>query len=504
MTRRTGLPAHPHHRPGARRARWTGALAAAAAVVLAAAGCTPQPDDAGPEPAEVPAGLERFYAQNAAWESCQGNFECARVEVPLDYAEPDGETIELAMIRKRAPMPEGSLLVNPGGPGASGVQLVRNTATSTFSTELRENLHLVGFDPRGVGESAPVECRTDEQLDQGRAGEPLSIAELGALCDEKNGEILAHVDTDSAARDLDILRAVNGDQDLRYLGFSYGTKLGAAYADLFPENVGRMVLDGAMDPTLGISEVTLAQAENFQQELHAFVEWCGAEGSCPLSGGVQNGLDELDQIMDRLEEEPIPVEDGRTFTEEEFVNALLLPMYDDGWRQSFSEALNELQREGTAESLMYLADARSGRLDDGTYADNSWDAFTAINCLDYPEPRVDGAALDRALDDVSPTLGWYLGGDLSCKDWPAPAVGDLEPAKRLTGDAEALVIGTTGDPATPYEWAESLAEQLGPNAHLVTYEGHGHTAYGRSNDCITRAVDDFLLDGEAPAEGLTC
>ncbi|GAA3711029.1 alpha/beta hydrolase [Zhihengliuella alba] len=503
MIRRPGLPALPRHRAGTRRGRWAAALAAAAAVVLAATGCTPQPDERGPEPAAVPSGLERFYEQKPAWEECQGSFECASVQVPLDYAAPEGESIELAMIRKRAPMPEGSLLVNPGGPGASGVQLVRNTATTTFSTDLRENFHLVGFDPRGVGQSAAVECRTDAQLDEGRAGEPMSIAELGELCDAKNGEILSHVDTDSAARDLDILRAVNGDHDLNYLGFSYGTKLGAAYADLFPENVGRLVLDGAMDPTLGISEVTLAQAESFQQELRALVEWCGGEASCPLAGG-QDGLDELVQIMDRLEADPIPVEDGREFTEAEFVNALLLPLYDDGWWQSFSEGLTELQRQDSAESLMYMADARSGRLDDGTYADNSWDAFTAINCLDYPDPRVDGAALDRALDDVSPTIGWYLGGDLSCDAWPAPPVGDLDPAQPLAGDAQALVIGTTGDPATPYEWSEALAEQLGPRARLVTYEGHGHTAYGRSNDCITKAVDAFLIDGEVPAEGLTC
>ncbi|GHD12902.1 alpha/beta hydrolase [Zhihengliuella salsuginis] len=457
--------------------------------------------------APVPDALERYYEQSAQWEPCDGDFECATVDVPLDYGNPDGASIGIAMIRQKAIMPRGSLLVNPGGPGASGVGLVKNAGSATFSPTLREKFHLVGFDPRGVGDSAPVECRSDDQLDASRVGEAMDIDDLGALCARDNARVLPHVDTDSAARDLDILRSAVGDERLNYLGFSYGTKLGAAYSDLFGGNVGRMVLDGAMNPVLGIDQVTTGQAQRFEQSLREWVSWCDGVRGCPVDGGVEEGLAELEDLFDRLADAPLTTADGREFNDQELVNALLLAMYDDGWWDSLVAGMMDLE-EGDPAALMSMADARSGRLPDGTYADNSWDAFTAVNCLDYPEPAVSGAALDRKLEDISPTLGWYLGGDLSCAGWPAESTGDLEPAQPLEESAEALVIGTTGDPATPYEWSQALADQLAgedpSNVHLLTYEGLGHTAYGRSNDCVTRAVDEFLIDGEAPEPGKTC
>jgi len=490
-----------------------GAFIQAVAVLAALAlttSCTPTAPDADDTyAAPVPDALEQYYEQSAAWEPCEGDsgLECAEIEVPLDYDAPDEERISIAVIRQKALMPRGSLFVNPGGPGASGVDLVKNSGSTTFSSALREKFHLVGFDPRGVGRSAPVECRSDAQLDASRAGDSLSIGQLGALCAEANARVLPHLDTGSAARDLDILRAAVGDKRLNYLGFSYGTKLGAAYSDRFGENVGRMVLDGAMNPMLGIDQVTTGQAQRFEQAVREWVDWCDGIRDCPVDGGGEAGLAELEKIMDRLGRDPLTTADGRRFDDHELANALLLPMYDDGWWDSMVAGLMDLE-DGDPEALMAMADARSGRLDDGTYADNSWDAFTAINCLDYPEPALSGAELDRTLDDISPTIGWYLGGSLSCADWPADPVGELGPAEPLNENSEALVVGTTGDPATPYEWSQALADQLAgedrSNVHLLTYDGAGHTAYGRSNDCVTRVVDEFLLDGEAPEPGKVC
>ncbi|MBG6085192.1 alpha/beta hydrolase [Zhihengliuella flava] len=491
--------------------RWSRLLRAAAAtlaVTALLAACTEaEPAQEETYSAPVPDALERYYEQTAQWEPCEEDFECATVVVPLNYADPGSESIEIALMRHQALMPRGSLFVNPGGPGASGIDLLRNAATSTFSPELREKYHLIGFDPRGVGDSEPIQCRTPAQLDASRAGNTLSMEELGALCAEKNGEALAHVDTESAARDLDILRAAVGEERLDYLGFSYGTKLGAAYSDLFGENVDRMVLDGAMNPALGLSQVTTGQAQRFEQSLRTWVEWCDGVRDCPVSGGADAGLAQLNRYMDELAAEPLQTQDGREFNDRELANALLLPLYEDAWWDTLVVALQELE-QGDPERLMQMADARSGRAADGTYLDNSWDAFTAINCLDYSDPTVDGAELDRLLSDISPTLGWYLGGELACTGWPAEPTGTEDPAEPLNANSRALVVGTTGDPATPYEWSQALADQLAgedpSNVSLLTYDGEGHTAYGRSNDCVTQAVDAFLLDGEFPASDATC
>ncbi|GAB3655682.1 alpha/beta hydrolase [Zhihengliuella somnathii] len=478
---------------------------AAAVLLTSCASSDPAAEETFEPP--VPDALEQYYEQRAQWKPCEEDFECASVSVPLDYEAPEGKSIEIAMMRHKALMPRGSLFVNPGGPGASGIDLVRNTATSTFSPDLREKYHLIGFDPRGVGESAPIECRTPEQIDESRAGNAMSMEELADVCMEENADVLPHVDTDSAARDLDILRAAVGEKRLDYMGFSYGTKLGAKYSDLFGENVNRMVLDGAMNPALGLSQVTTGQAQRFEQALRTWVKWCDHVSDCPVDGGVEQGIPRLSQLMDELARNPLTTEDGREFNDRELVNAILLPLYEDAWWDTLVVGLQELE-QGDPGRLMQMADARSGRTEDGTYADNSWDAFTAINCLDYPDPAIDGAELDRLLEDISPTLGWYLGGELACTGWPAEPTGTDEPAQPMHENSRALVIGTTGDPATPYEWSQALADQLAgevpSNVSLLTYDGEGHTAYGRSNDCVTQAVDQFLLEGEAPSSDTTC
>ena len=499
--------------------------AAAAAALLLLTACVggggqpePAPDDAPSGEAEPPApeGLERFYSQEVGWTDCENTFECAEVEVPMDYARPDAETIELSLIRKRGTDPRGTLLVNPGGPGASGVDMVRDSAQAMFSNELRSGYDVVGFDPRGVSRSAPVACQTDAErdadrekvwdtsTDEGLAAVEKASAEYAAACGEKTGVPLAFIDTVSAAKDLDVLRAVNGDARLNYLGYSYGTKLGAIYAELFPENVGRMVLDGAMDPSLGNEEVTLGQAHAFESEIDAYLADCLRTEDCPFDGEAAGAKEQLHRLFEDIEENPLTASDGRLVPIGDFVGGFIVPFYEDAAWPRLTEALAAAQ-QGDPTPMQALADLGAGRNPDGTYAGNSFDAFTAVNCLDYPmdtdlETQKDNAA---ALEEASPTLGRFLAyGGTACKEWPFPPTGDPEPVS-APGAAPIVVIGTTGDPATPHDWAESLNDQL-ESSVLVTFEGHGHTAYGRSNECIGDAVDGYLLAGTVPQDGLSC
>ncbi|MEE1622038.1 alpha/beta hydrolase [Zafaria sp. Z1313] len=500
-------------------------VAAAAVVALVLTGCVPldpgtgqgggQASQPGAVMPSAPADLERFYTQELEWSSCEGSFDCASVEVPLDYSRPEAETIELAVIRKRAAKPQGSLLVNPGGPGASGVDTVRDAGTLMFSSALREGFHLVGFDPRGVSRSAPVTCRTDAERDADRATlfsdseedqrrVEEYLAEFAAQCEERTGLPLAFVDTVSAARDLDILRAVNGDAKLNYLGYSYGTRLGAAYAGLFPENVGRMVLDGAMDPSLTMEETTLGQAEAMESSLRAYLAECLRSAECPFSGDVDDAVEQLHELMRDVDSRPLTTGDGRVFNVGELVSGVLMAFYDEGWWPTLTSALAGLFG-GDPDPLMALADTSAGRNEDGSYTGNAAAAFYGVNCLDYPmttdEEGMDADA--EELMEASPTFGEFLAyGGAVCAHWPFPSTGQPAPVE-APGAAPIVVIGTTGDPATPYDWAVALSGQLASGV-LVSYEGHGHTAYGRSNQCIERAVDRYFLDGTVPEDGLAC
>lgn len=464
----------------------------------------------------APAGLERFYSQQPEWTTCEDTFDCAEVEVPLDYSRPEAETIRLSLIRKRGTDPRGTLLVNPGGPGASGVDLVRASVANTFSTELRSGYDVVGFDPRGVSRSAPVTCLTDAERDARRASQPdtstpegleevrRAAADYAQACESKTGVSLAFVDTVSAARDLDILRAVNGDASLNYLGYSYGTKLGATYASLFPDNVGRMVLDGALDPALSNEEITLGQATAFESEIRAYLADCLSAPGCPFDGDVDDALKQLHRLFADIEENPLTAADGRVVPIGDFVGGFIVPFYEDALWPRLSTALAGALA-GDPTEMLALADAGAGREADGSYTGNLNDAFAAINCLDYPmttdldEQEADARRLERA----SPTIGRYLAyGGTQCEPWPFPPTGTPEPVSAPDA-APIVVIGTTGDPATPYAWAEALSEQL-ESSVLVTYKSHGHTAYGRGGECITNAVDAYLLDGTVPEDGLTC
>ncbi len=509
-------------------------LASAAVVLsgaLALSGCqllSPGPGD-GPETGvesvnpevvgDVPADLESFYTQEVAWELCEETFACATVQVPLDYADPARDSINIALIRSDATgESQGSVLVNPGGPGGSGVNIVKDALTYVTSDRLREAYDVVGFDPRGVGKSSAVDCQTDEEREADRleylepeisdeeAFETLTAEaeDFAAQCAERTGELLGYVDTDSAARDLDILRAAVGDQDLNYLGFSYGTALGAAYAELFPANTGRLVLDGAVDPSLSNEEITLGQAQAFETALRTYVADCQLSSDCPLPAGIEEGVAVIQDLFRSVEESPMTAADGRLVTIGTFFSGFILPLYDNNNWTLLTGALDQAL-QGDPSAMLQLADLGAEREADGSYLTNSNAAFIAINCLDYPmtnDPAELAADADE-LAEASPTFGPYLAyGGVTCDAWEYGPV--LEPAPASAPDAAPmLVIGTTGDPATPYDWSLALADQLETSVH-VTWDGEGHTAYGRAGDCIGDLVDDYFVDGTLPEDGVSC
>ncbi len=467
--------------------------------------------------ASAPAGLDSFYAQEVVWEPCENGFQCAKITVPMDYAKPDGDTIQIAALRAPSTGKKtGSLLVNPGGPGGSGYDFVKDAAGTHFSQSVRASYDLVGFDPRGVKRSAPVTCLTDAERDASRAkdyaldtdaGLAAALADnkvIAEQCAEKTGPVLGHVDTVSAAKDLDVLRAVVNDAKLNYLGYSYGTFLGSTYASLFPDNVGRMVLDGALDPSISNEELTSGQAVAFEKAIRAYVASCQQESSCPLTGNVDSGVQQIRDIINAVQATPRLAKDGRVVNATMFVSGLITPLYNDQSWPALTQAL-EAATTGDVSLMLRLADLGADRGTDGKYTSNSTFAFGAINCLDYP--MVSDTAAMRAeqqrLMQASPTLGYFFAyGGTNCLDWPYKNLRTPAPVE-YTGEAPIVVVGTTGDPATPVEWAASLRKQLG-NASLLTWQGEGHTAYGRANSCLEDAVDKYLLDGTLPADNTVC
>lgn len=474
-----------------------------------------QPDPA--IAASAPAELRSFYSQQVNWTPCESDFQCAKIKVPVDYNEPEGDSIEISAIKLSTKgTKKGSLLVNPGGPGGSGYDFVKDAAATNISDKVRANYDIVGFDPRGVKRSAPITCLTDQERDASRAkiyalntdaGLEEALADnkvIAAKCVEKTGPILAHVDTVTAAKDLDVLRGTVNDAKLNYLGYSYGTFLGSTYASLFPDNVGRMVLDGALDPSISYEDLTAGQAKAFETALWAYVQSCQQESGCPLTGSVDDGVQQIRNLIQAVEANPMRARDGRIVSASTVVTGIIVPLYNnDNW-PILTQSL-DLILKGDPTQLLRLADFNADREPNGTYSSNSTFAFNAINCLDYPM-LTDTAAMradEQRLRQASPTFGYYFAyGGTNCKDWPHKSVRTPAPVE-YSGSAELVVIGTTGDPATPVEWASALRKQLG-NASLLTWKGEGHTAYGRSNDCIGNAVDNYLVDGKTPADNTVC
>lgn len=480
----------------------------------------------GPSSVGVPEGFEEFYGQEVDWSSCgeDDDFECATFEAPMDWSDPDSERIDLAVMRLPATgESQGSLLMNPGGPGASGMEFVEGFA-GMMDDEIKAAYDLVGWDPRGVGDSSAVECfddgRKDEEFADDEAATTVEDAvaeqdEFVDACAKNSGELLEFVDTQSSARDMDMLRAALGDDHLTYLGMSYGTRLGATYAGLFPETAGRLVLDAAVDMegTEDSDQMIVDQLAGFEASLRAYVEDCLAGATCPLTGTVDEGLAQVSALLVGLKAAPLPTDDGeRLLTNSLATTGVIQALYAEELWEVLSMGLDQAIHEGDGTMLLLLADFYNGREDDGTY-DNSSDAQRAINCLDIPQGAEEdwaerSARMDAKLREVAPTLMGPAseGAEVSvpgCTHWPFPVV---EPTFDMSavGAEPIMVIGTTGDPATPFAWSEALAQTL-DSGFLVTREGEGHGSYvSAESSCIDDAVNAFLLEGTVPDEPLTC
>lgn len=469
----------------------------------------------GSQDAPDPA-LQRFYAQRLAWSRCRDDFWCAELEVPLDYARPAGTTLRLALLAAPATGRRiGAMVVNPGGPGAPGTDYAAASARA-FRKPLRTHYDIVGFDPRGTGASSPVDCLSDQALTTYLATDPdpddaaeesaffAGARAMGAGCVRRSGDVAAHVSTAEAARDMDVLRAALGETTLTYFGASYGTKLGATYADLFPARVGRFVLDGAVDPALSTRELNLQQAAGFETALRSYVGNCVKTSGCFLGDTVDEGVARVQAFLADLDHDPLPTDDGRQLTEGEAFLGLALPLYSRDYWLVLSAALKSaLGGDGSA--LMLLADAYAHRTG-GTYDDNSSEAIYAINCLDDPwalhtpaEVQADVPAFEQASPTFGRTFAW-LGA--SCSGFRSPA-GSKPRALHAAGAAPIVVVGTTRDPATPLQWAKSLAGELDSGV-LVTRDGDGHTGYNSGNACVDSAIEDYLVDGDVPQDGLSC
>lgn len=470
------------------------------------------------DPAEgAPKGLEQYYSQDLQWTDCDEH-ECARLKVPLDYGLPSGPKIHLALLRVPAPDDRriGSLVVNPGGPGAPGTTYAAQ-ARQVLRDPLLEHYDIVGFDPRGTGSSAAVDCLDDEALDEHFAIDPSpddaaekkafaeDAAEFGAGCARLSAGVDAHVSTVEAARDMDVLRAALGQERLDYLGASYGTKLGATYADLFPERVGRLVLDGAVDPSLSSRDASLQQAEGFETALNAYIDDCVDRGDCYLGSSRKAGLTRLSKFLDEVDAEPLDTDDPdeRDLTIGNAFYGIATPLYNQDYWPILTQAL-EAALDGDGTVLLSLSDAYASRTPNG-YSDNSSEAFLAISCLDDPWSmsvnRI--AAQVPAFEKVAPTFGEIFAYGMTGCDGFEHRSPDARHQVKAAGADPILVTGTTRDPATPLKWAEALAKQL-ESAVLIRRDGDGHTAYNSGNGCVDEAIESYLLDGTAPTKTLDC
>lgn len=485
----------------------------------------PTPNDTVSKPTgeSVAANLKPYYEQVLTWTDCDNGMLCTTAIAPLDWENPSPETdIELAVVKHPATGTKiGSLFTNPGGPGASGYDFVYDSVDFAASADLQASFDVVGWDPRGVGRSSAVKCYDAPELDQFIFGLPeaprgtqgwidevtQASIDFGQACLENTGDLLQFIDTQSTVHDLDMLRAVVGDTKLNYLGYSYGSDIGSYYVENYPHKVGRLVVDGATDSSISVFEVGLVQTAGFQRALENYLTACpDMFEDCPFTSDLQASLATIRELYDRYDATPIPGADGRMMDAGVIDIAMSMALYSqDSW--SYLNDLFSEVEDGITDTAFFLADYYYSRDSDGTYLDNSLEAFLAIYCVDYPV-ETDPAVLaeqEVLLQQASPTTYRPAPpiGDTTCANWPFKYTG--EPIAALTGAGAppVLVVSTTGDPATPYEWGVALADQL-ESAVLVTFNGEGHTAYGQGNECIISTVDDYLVKGIVPASDPNC
>ncbi|MEW2255403.1 alpha/beta hydrolase [Streptomyces sp. NPDC047869] len=476
----------------------------------------PASTPAAPAPADPPSSLT---SQQLDWHRCGATedsaapgdeWRCATLKVPLDWSDPGGRTIGVALIRARATGNDriGSLLFNFGGPGGSGVSTMPYYGATV--TTLRERYDLVSFDPRGVGASEGVRCRGDRDLEAAEAVDATpddpaeekayfqDAVDFGKGCERAAGRLLAHVSTTDTARDMDLLRQVLGDRTMHYFGISYGTELGGVYAHLFPRRVGRMILDAVVDPTADTVGHAKNQTRGFQRALEDYLRSTGQD--------PERGTRKIAALLKSIDARPLPTASGRKLTQTLALTGIILPLYSEAGWPRLTSALKAAE-QGDGSKLLALADQYNERSSSGRYGTRAH-AQRAISCLDDKQ-RPTLARTKRLLPEferISPVFGEYLGWDTAgwCHDWPVAGQFDT-PRVSAPGAAPVLLVGNTGDPATPYEGARRMADELGKGVGVqLTWKGEGHGAYGNGSDCVDSAVNAYLLDGTVPKDGKVC
>jgi pimeloyl-ACP methyl ester carboxylesterase len=504
------------------RGRWLAGVALTAALVTTLSGCFLLPEGSSEKPdgeETASAAFAEYFDQELDWKAC-GDLECASMNVPIDWEDEESDSVEIALAKQPAfDKSQGTIFVNPGGPGGSGVGFVEYAV----SDDLADSFDIVGWDPRGVGDSTPVECYNDKDKDESLYGtfdEPYQteawideltgeLEDYAAACEKNTGALLGKLDTVSTAHDLELMRAlIAGDEPLDYLGYSYGTFIGAVYAELFPDNVGHLVLDGAIDPTVGAFDELVVQAVGFEDNLRAYMVDCLTR-ECPFTGPLDSALQQASALIGSVDGAGLVSADGRELDSATVGTGVAFSLYSPDYWEYLTDLFTGLQT-GDPEWSFILADAYNGRDDDGSYADNSVEVYQATTCVDNDWTSDSASTLDRMqqITDAAPTIGPYLTLDdyavldVLCNNWPYPAA-DFPDEYDAEGAAPILVIGTTNDPATPYIWAQALAKQLSSGV-LITVEGDGHTAYNGDNGCVNSVVDEYFLDGTVPDEDPEC
>lgn len=497
------------------------AVAACVGAVTASAGTS----TASPQGASNPA-LARFYEQKLVWSACGKAYQCAKATVPVDYAKPAGPTLKLALKRVAgAKSATKTLFLNPGGPGEPGTEEVSadvgggKTVGAILKKALGSQYSIVGFDPRGVGGSSPLDCLTDAQLDAlyqepavpaTAAAKQKLVSELVSFarnCQRKAGALAAHVSTVEVAKDLDVLRSLVGDPKLNFLGSSYGTAIGSTYAQLFPKLVGRVVLDGAEDPNLRGVAAQRSQLSGPQIALEAYVQACVSNANCPLGTDAEALMQKIADFVAGLATKPLDSGDPkRPLNDQRAVQGIISTLYSPDTWGFLTNGLNSAFVDGDGSVLADLADSyvrrdKTGYENDG----NLFESNTVITCLDNASRKGISVAEKavpafRAISPVfGPSIAW---GSVTCEVWPTKATNP-RPAVHPAGAAPILVVGTTRDNATPYSQAVALAKAL-KTATLLTYDGDGHLAYLRNYPCIDRWVNRYFLTGKTPPKGTRC
>ncbi|MFD6895627.1 alpha/beta hydrolase [Rhodococcus sp. NPDC060086] len=490
-----------------------------------------------PETTGVSGELSAFYEQDLEFGSCVGRaptaveepsfvdpFECAWMDVPLDYDEPDGATAQIGVMRlpARGDASEriGSLVLNPGGPGGSGMLQAATASVGLKDTPIAQRFDVVGFDPRGVGASTPtIDCFTDAERDRGEDRTTLlgtsgewDEADTRALTDKcargSGGEdVLTAVGTRDVARDMDVLREVLGEEQLTFAGQSYGTRLGAVYAEMFPAHVRAMVLDGAMDPNKGTADRRLELHSGFQRSFDLMAASCVAQPDCPLGTDPAEATEVFQELFQPLIDNPVPAGDGRIADFHQATGGVMAGLYYAEVWPEIIEGIAQVKNEGRGDKLLAISDAFATRAANGEW-NNQLDANFAINCNDEQRRTPDEEAeLRREIMEVSPFIdtGRSVAGVSrdACESWPVEPTLGIPYATDVDDVPETLIISITGDPVTPYEGGQSLAESLGGT--LLTVHGERHTvAQAGINECVNAIVADYLIDLETPNEGQTC